>query len=56
MAMQTSVYERLMGGNRKQRKDLQRRLCSDDPGLGVVHANAAGIEWRHGCNRAGSRR
>jgi transposase len=44
MAMQTSVYERLMGGNRKQRKDLQRRLCSDDPGLGVVHANAAGID------------
>ena len=44
MATQTSVYERLAGGNRKQRKDLQRRLHSDDPGLGVVHANAAGID------------
>jgi transposase len=44
MATQTSVYERLTGGNRKQRKDLQRRLHSDDPGLGVVHANAAGID------------
>src|ERR1035441_314074 len=44
MATQRSVYERLMGGNRKPRKDLQRRLCSEDPGLGVVHANAAGID------------
>ena len=39
-----SVYERLTGGNRKQRKDLQRRLYSDNPGLDVVHANAAGID------------
>jgi transposase len=39
-----SVYERLTGGNRKQRKDLRRRLCSDNPGLDVVHANAAGID------------
>jgi len=44
MAKEVSVYERLTGGNRKQRKDLQRRLCSDDPGLSVVHANAAGID------------
>jgi transposase len=44
MAKGTSVYERLTGGNRKQRKDLQRRLYSDNPGLGVVHADAAGID------------
>jgi hypothetical protein len=44
MATRTSAYERLTGGNRKQRKDLQRRLYSDDPGLRVVHADAAGID------------
>ena len=44
MATKASVYERLTGGNRKERKELQRRLCSDDPGLGVVHADAAGID------------
>ena len=40
----TSVYERLTGGNRKQRKELQRRLHSDNPGLELVHPNAAGID------------
>lgn len=30
--------------NREQRKELARRLKSDDPGLEVVHANAAGID------------
>ena len=44
MAKAASVYERLRGGNRKHRKDLQRRLHSDNPGLAVVHANAAGID------------
>jgi transposase len=44
MAKAASVYERLTAGNRKQRKDLQRRLLSDQPGLDVVHANAAGID------------
>ncbi len=44
MATKTSVYERLTRGNRKQRKDLQRWLYSDDPGLDVVHAEAAGID------------
>ena len=39
-----SVYERLTSGNRKQRKELQRRLHSDNPGLEVVHPNAAGID------------
>jgi len=39
-----SVYERLTGEDLKQRKDLQRRLYSDNPGLDVVHANAAGID------------
>jgi len=44
MSAKTSVYERLTRGNRKQRKDLQRRLYSGDPGLDVVHADAAGID------------
>jgi transposase len=30
--------------NRKQRKELARRLRSDHPGLDVVHRNAAGID------------
>jgi hypothetical protein len=30
--------------NRKQRKELARRLQSADPGLDVVHPNAAGID------------
>ena len=44
MAKGSSVYERLTRGNHKQRKDLQRRLYSDNPGLDVVHPNAAGID------------
>jgi transposase len=41
-----STFERLMSGklNRKQRKELIRRLNSDDPGLEIVHRNAAGID------------
>jgi hypothetical protein len=30
--------------NRKQRKELARRLRSEDPGLAVMHPNAAGID------------
>lgn len=30
--------------NRKQRKELARRLRSEDPGLAVMHSNAAGID------------
>jgi hypothetical protein len=30
--------------NRTQRKELARRLRSDDPGLDVMHPNAAGID------------
>jgi transposase len=44
MTKGTSVYERLMGGSRKQRKELQRRLHAENPGLDVVHPNAAGID------------
>jgi len=29
---------------RKQRKDLARRLCTQDPGLDIVHPHAAGID------------
>ena len=32
------------GLNRKQRKELARRLQSADPGLDIVHPNAAGID------------
>lgn len=41
-----STFERLHSGkmNRRERKELQRRLNSDDPGLEVVHLNAAGID------------
>jgi hypothetical protein len=41
-----STFERLMSGklNRKQRKELGRRLYSDHPGLEVVHRNAAGMD------------
>jgi len=31
--------------NRKERKELARRLRSEDPGLEVVHPHAAGVEW-----------
>ena len=47
MAKRRSVYERLTSErtNRKQRKELQRRrLYSDNPGLDIVHPNAAGID------------
>lgn len=44
MAKRTSAYERLTKGNRKQRKELQRRLYCDDPGLEVIHPHAAGID------------
>ena len=30
--------------NRKQRKELTRQLCSDDPGLEIVHQHVAGID------------
>lgn len=41
-----STFERLQHGtmNRKQRRELGRRIHSDDPGLEVVHPNAAGID------------
>jgi transposase len=41
-----STFERLTSGklNRKQRKDLGRRLRADDPGLEIVHRNVGGID------------
>ena len=41
-----STCERLLSGkmNRKQRRELTRRLCSDDPGLEIVHQQVAGID------------
>jgi hypothetical protein len=42
----SSTFERLKRGplNRRERRDLQRRLSSNDPGLSIVHPNAAGID------------
>ena len=34
--------------NRKERKEWGRRLQSEDPGLEVVHAHAAGIDVGNG--------
>src|ERR1700682_3077014 len=35
---------RTSGLNRKQRRELRRRLQAADPGLEVMHPNAAGID------------
>ncbi|HLB90057.1 MAG TPA: IS110 family transposase [Terriglobales bacterium] len=39
MTIDTKLWQ-----NRKQRKELARRLRSEDPSLGVVHPHAAGID------------
>ena len=41
-----STFERLTDGplNRKQRRELGRRLVSDDPGLTIIHPNAGRID------------
>lgn len=41
-----STYERLNNKNlnRKERRELQRRLFADDPGLEILHPDAAGID------------
>jgi transposase len=41
-----STYERLQSGkmNRKEKKELSRRIIADDARLQVVHPNAAGID------------
>lgn len=39
-----TTFERLSDMNRRQRKELKRRLYSGDPGLDVVHPDAAGID------------
>jgi hypothetical protein len=36
--------------NRKERKELARRLRSEDPGLEVVHAHAAGVDVGNGAH------
>lgn len=42
----SSTFERLSRGplSRRDRRNLQRRLASDNPGLSIVHPNAAGID------------
>ena len=39
-----STFERLTQGplNRKQRRELGRRLVSDDPGLKIIHPQCRG--------------
>ena len=41
-----STFERLSSGamNRQQRRNLGRRLASNDPGLTIVHPHAGGID------------
>jgi transposase len=42
-----STFERLQRGerlNRKERREVQQRLSSDDPGLDIIHRDAAGID------------
>ena len=41
-----STFERLLGGqmNRKQRRELERKLSAEDPGLEIVNRNVAGID------------
>src|SRR6202049_1309620 len=41
-----STFERVRRGelNRKQRRNLARRLAGNDPGLTIVHSNAGGID------------
>jgi transposase len=41
--------------NRKERKELARRLRSEDPGLDVVHPHAAGIDVGNGAHYAAVR-
>lgn len=41
-----STFQRLMSGplNRKQRRELERKLNAEDPGLEIVNKNVAGID------------
>jgi transposase len=41
-----STFERLGSGrlNRKQRRELERKITAEDPGLEIVHRNVAGID------------
>jgi transposase len=41
-----NTFQRLKKGqlNRKERRDLERRLNTEDPGLEIVHRNVAGID------------
>jgi len=42
----TSTFERLQNGKlgRNERRELQRRLCSADPGLTIIYPDAAGVD------------
>ncbi len=45
-----AAEKKLRNQNRKQRKELARRLRSEDPGLEVVHPRAAGIDVGNGAH------
>jgi hypothetical protein len=44
-----NTFQRLKKGqlNRKERRDLERRLNTEDPGLEIVNRNVAGIDVGH---------
>ena len=46
MKPKKSTFQRLMRGplNRKQRRELERKLSAEDPGLEIVNRNVAGID------------
>jgi transposase len=46
MKPKKSTFQRLMSGplNRKQRRELERTLSAEDPGLEIVNRNVAGID------------
>ena len=46
MKPKKSTFQRLMSGplNRKQRRELERKLSAEDPGLEIVNRNVAGID------------
>ena len=50
---QQTTFKRLTSGklNRKQRKELIRKIEGEDPGLEIIHQNVAGIDVGHESHR-----
>ena len=53
-----STFQRLINGrlNRKQRRELGRKLSAEDPGREIVNRNVAGIDVGIGIGAAVTRR